>query len=68
MSKLNLVFFQVPDPEKTAGIFEGVRGLKPDGIRAFWARALDWLIATQKRRAKSALGNYYDDHPPDINS
>jgi hypothetical protein len=31
-------------------------------VRGFWVRALDWLIATQKRRAKSVLQNYYDGH------
>ena len=62
MSKLNLVSVQVPDPVKAVAFFEGVRGLKPDSVRGFWARALDWLIATQKRRAKSALQRYYDEH------
>lgn len=37
-------------------------------VRGFWVRVLDWLIATQKRRAKSAIENYYDGHPPGINS
>jgi len=31
---------------------------EPIRDRGFWARALDWLIATQKRRAKSALQRY----------
>jgi len=61
MSKLNLVSIQVPDPVKAVATFEGVGGLKPDSARGFWARALDWLIATQKRRAKSALQKYYNE-------
>jgi len=62
VSKLNLVSIQVLDSVKAAAFFEGVLGLTPDGVRGFWARALDWLIATQTRRAKSALRRYYDDH------
>jgi len=62
MSKLNLVSIQVPVSVKAAAIFEGVGDLKPDGVRGFWGRALDWLIATQKRRAKSALQRYYNEH------
>jgi hypothetical protein len=62
MSKLNLASNQVRDPVKAAAFFEGVRGLKPVGVRGFWARALDCLIATQKCRAKSVLQRYYDEH------
>jgi len=62
MSEINRFSIQVTDFERAGAIFEGVRSLKPDDVRGFWARALDWLIATQKRRAKSALQRYYDEH------
>jgi hypothetical protein len=62
MSKLKLVSARVPDPVKAAAFFEGVHGLKPDGVRGLWAWALDRLIAMQKRRARSALQRYYDEH------
>jgi hypothetical protein len=61
MSKLNLVSMQVPGSVMAAASFEGMHGLKLDGVQGFWGRAFDWLIAVQKRRAESALKRYYDE-------
>jgi hypothetical protein len=55
-----LVSIQVPNSLKATDIFEGVHGPKSDSDRGFWARALDRLIAVQKRRAAAALRRYYE--------